>query len=295
MSATRLFRIINILLDKQIVSAPFLAEELEVSVRTIYRDIDKLTLAGIPVYTLQGKGGGISLLSNYILNKSLLTKEEQDLMITSLENMPIQMTQQDLLLKLKGLFQKQSQEWLSVDLSSWGYHPEEMRLFDSLKEAILSRRCIHFEYIYHQGKVNRVVKPIKLIFKSKNWYLQAFCTLRNDYRIFKLSRIKKLVVLDEIFQDEFTPPIMDLDTQQVFEECIIKVDKRMSFRVYEEFHEEMMEEHENYFIIKLNMPIDQWLFSYLLSFGSSCEVISPNYLKEEFMKVVKEMNNIYKP
>jgi predicted DNA-binding transcriptional regulator YafY len=123
MKLNRLFEIIYILLQKRSVSAKELSDHLGVSVRTIYRDIDVLSLAGIPVYTEQGKGGGISILPDFVLNKSLLSEQDQSEILTALQGLSnVKTAETDRVLeKLSAIFNKTAVHWLEVDFSDWSF------------------------------------------------------------------------------------------------------------------------------------------------------------------------------
>lgn len=296
MSTERLFKIINRLMDEKKVSAKDLAEDFEVSVRTIYRDIDALTLAGIPVYATQGKGGGISLMEGYVLNKTLLSSSEQDKILMALENIQVTSNQvDDLILKLKSLFQKGGKDWIQVDLGGWGMDKEETQKFDILREAILSKRYIKLNYYDAVSNLTeRIVKPARLVFKGKSWYLQAYCELKQDYRTFKLFRIQKAIMLDEQFEENLVPPEIESDTFCALKEITFKADKGQRIRIYEEFHRDDIVEHEEYMLVKTKLPVDQWLLGYILSFGGGIEVIEPKEVRD-FIKIeIEKLNNIYK-
>lgn len=192
MEQGRLFKIVYHLLDKGRATAPELAEKFEVSVRTIYRDLDAISAAGIPIYTVQGKGGGIFILPEFVLEKSLLTPQEKEQILMALQGLAAAEDSRtdELLTKLGGLFRVQGANWIEVDFSDWHKNTAGAELFDELKRAVFSCRRVSFLYFAGEGGGTvRTVEPVKLIFKSKDWYLYGFCLLRNDYRFFKLTRM----------------------------------------------------------------------------------------------------------
>lgn len=175
MQVNRLFEIIYILLDKKIITAGELAMHFGVSSRTIYRDIDTLSLAGIPIYTEKGKGGGISLLPDFVLNKSILSEQEQNEILSALHglsgvksggNNGTNETEQ-VLQKLSTIFNKTASNWLEVDFSGWSYMDGDV--FNECKNAIMGRRIVEFNYYNTYGEVTcRRIEPIQLWFKSKD-------------------------------------------------------------------------------------------------------------------------------
>jgi len=181
MQTGRLFEIIYLLLNKERVTARELAERFGVSTRTIYRDIDTISLAGIPVYTEKGKGGGISLLPDFVLSKSVFSEQEQNEILSMLHGLS-QLQSADsaqLLQKLSAIFNKTAANWLEVDFSDWNFEREDF--WSDLKTAILSRRIAEFDYYStYSEKTHRRVEPIQLWFKSKAWYLRAYDLTRKD-------------------------------------------------------------------------------------------------------------------
>ncbi|MEN6340109.1 MAG: YafY family protein, partial [Clostridiaceae bacterium] len=173
MKNDRLFQILYILLEKGTVTAPTLAKTLEVSVRTVYRDVEALSMAGVPVYASQGKGGGISLMPNYSFDKALLSDDEQNQILFAIQS--LQAADQPvaaLLKKLGGMFQKQNVSWIEADFSRWGMGRVDNEKFERLKTAILEKRVLDILYCSTSGDTsNRSVLPFKLIFKDKSWYL----------------------------------------------------------------------------------------------------------------------------
>ena len=142
MSVSRLFEIVYLLLEKKQITARALAERFEVSVRTIYRDVDALSAAGIPIYASQGRGGGISLTDRFVLDRAALSPEEQARVLTALKSLPGGDSPESraTLTKLSGLFGRREPDWLQVDLTPWGASGGGARRFDELKRAILERR-----------------------------------------------------------------------------------------------------------------------------------------------------------
>ena len=169
MSANRLFQILYLLLERGRMTAEDLAVRLEVSVRTIYRDIDTLSAAGIPVFTAQGKGGGVSLMDGYVLNRAAFTEEEQCQLLTALQSLPGQESGAALS-KLSALFRRSEDDWLQVNLSRWGATHWDNEKFDTLKQAIRTRHTILFTYASSRGDTRRrAALPARLVFKGQAW------------------------------------------------------------------------------------------------------------------------------
>ena len=298
MRESRLFRIVYYLLQNGKATAPELAQKFEVSIRTIYRDIDSISSAGIPIYATQGKGGGISILNDYTLDKSLFSEQEQEQMLTALQGMvaTTEENSNELLTKLSGLFQINSTNWIEVDFSDWAHRTPQQDTFNIIKEAIFQKRVISFCYFSGKGnKEKRNVRPIRLVFKSKSWYLYSFCLLRNDYRFFKLTRIKELEMLSETFTQDFTPTKTEKQIQVENTVAVkLKFDRQAAFRVYDEFTDSITEDSQGNLYVQIDLPDNEVLYSYVMSFSDSVEVIEPQSIREQMKKRLQKMQGKYR-
>ena len=292
MQINRLFEIVYLLLEKETATAKELAEHFEVSVRTIYRDIDILSTAGIPVYTNKGKGGGISLLDNFVLDKSILSEEEQNQIIFALQSLEKldKNSEKKALEKMSRLFHKQARNWIEIDFSNWD---NENKKFERIKQAILNRQVIEFTYFNSYGEERkRQVEPLQIWFKDKAWYIKAFCRVKQDYRIFKIARIREIKILDEIFERELPQEQERKPYDIKFISLKLEISKEKAYRVYDEFEKESITQKEDgNFIIHVNYPENDWVYEYILSFGEYIKVIAPEYakdiVKEKIQKMIK--------
>lgn len=298
MQEGRLFRIVYYLLDKGKSTAPELAEKFEVSIRTIYRDIDIISSAGIPIYAIQGKGGGITILDHFVLDKSLLTSQEKDHILMALQGIAAtdHSESEELLTKLGGLFQSKNTGWIEVDFSNWIKNNPRQDIFNSIKNAIFSRSVIAFYYFgSNRESTKRQVEPLRLVFKSKDWYLYAFCLLRNDFRFFKLTRIRNLEILPEHYSRELPPSFSAHQFTEI--ECTIpvtlKFDKKIAFRVYDEFADEVVEDELGNLYVKTNLPDTDALYSYLFSFADAVEIVEPDSIRETVKEKLAAMQQKY--
>lgn len=295
MSSGRLFEIVYLLLERRQMTAAELAGRFEVSVRTIYRDIDALSAAGVPVYTTQGKGGGVALMDHYILDRAAFTEEEQRQLLTALQSLPeaARAGADETLAKLSGLFRRRETDWLQVDLSRWGSVEADQRKFEALKTAILDRRAAAFTYVSSYGlTTDRRVLPARLVFKGQSWYLQAYCTEKEDYRTFKVSRILKLSVLDERFSRPLSPPPIE-NSGEPCPFCVtvrLRFTPAMAYRVYDEFDESCVtREPTGNLLVAVTLPDDNWLYGYLLSFGAMAEVLDPPAVRRRLAKMAADI------
>ena len=297
MSDSRLFKILYYLLKNGTTPVKELAEIFEVSTRTIHRDIDSLSSAGIPICTSRGRHGGVYIMNNFILDKSVFSAEEKDQILTAINDFSFILDEDtnDLLNKLSAIFNTNARNWIEVDLSNWRYNKPSQDIFNSIKFAILDKKIISFEYYSKGNSTYRKIEPIKLLFKSYNWYIYGFCLFRNDYRLFKLSRINHLEVLEDKFErcDETSSIIDNAFYNQNLVPVKLMFDKSISYRVFDEFDKSEIEIDDEYLIVNTNLPSNDYLFSYLLSFGSNVELLEPYDLREEFKKVIKEISRKY--
>lgn len=287
MKIDRLFEIVYILIDKKTVTAAELAQRFEVSVRTVYRYIDFLSQAGIPVYTQRGKNGGISILNNFVLDKSLISDTEQTEIMSALSAMSAlpNLEQTKLTDKLASMFSRTDDAWISVDFSDWNEGQKEN--FDMLREAVICKKVINISYINSRGEVSeRVIEPLMLCFKSRAWYLSAYCRSAGDYRFFRLSRIKSITISDEIFERK--KPDLDYGkSEAVCTEVTLRISPQMEYRVYDEFND-FERDDKGCFIVKTKVPANDWLLGYIMSFGEYAEVISPVGIRETVKEKIKK-------
>ena len=295
MKESRLFKIVYYLLGKGQATAPELAGKFEVSIRTIYRDIDALSGAGIPVYTEPGRNGGIYLMDNFVLDKTILSKEEKQEILTALQsiNFAQNINSSQTLQKLSAIFHLNSENWLEVDFSRWGNTGTDNKKFES---AVINQRYVKILYANSCGIINeRIIQPLKLSYKSKSWYLKAYCTKKQDYRIFKLARIIDFEVLADVFCKSKFPELNEA-SEQACNTVVLRFPEYMSYRVYDEFDKTVVTQKENgYLTVSAEMPENEWLIGYLLSFGTQVDIIEPAYLKEIVAEEAKKIYKKYKP
>jgi predicted DNA-binding transcriptional regulator YafY len=289
MQINRLFEMVYILLDKKTVTAKELSDHFRVSQRTIYRDIDILSTAGIPVCTNKGKGGGISLLDGFVLNKSMFSENEQFEILSSLQSLKAFNVQEvePVINKLAAVFGKSNTSWIDVDFSRWGSNSDEKERFNIFKTAILNKKIVSFDYYSYIGeKTKRSVEPLKLVFKGYDWYVYAFCRLKEDYRMFKINRIKNLILeessfirstAENIVNTVIDPKEIDVKTIKI----VIKVYPKMAYRVFDEFwHGSIKENNDGSVLVTVDLPDGDWIYGYILSFGDDAEVIEPQYIRD---------------
>lgn len=295
MQIQRLFAIVYLLIEQKSMTAKQLAAHFEVSTRTILRDIDVLCSAGIPLYATRGKGGGIHLMDGYVLNKVLFSKDEQTNILAALEQLSATAYPQTeaVLLKLKGVFVQQNADWIEVDYSGWGASAGDKDKFTIVSAAILHRQALRFAYSSTHGETaTRLVYPLKLCFKSMAWYVSAYCTLREDYRLFKLSRMNDVETTGEGFPDkEFTPPPTQYKPQSYTPVAVtLRFVPGMSHRVYDEFDRSAIEKlPDGTLLVRTTLYYDPWLINYLFSYGPALQVLEPPALRRQIAETAQKL------
>lgn len=298
MSESRLFNILYYLLDKGCATAPELARRFEVSVRTIYRDIDSLSRSGIPVYTETGRNGGIHLLGDFVLDKAILSQQEKQEILSSLQGLSTVSgeSKENTLEKLSALFHIHFVNWMEADFSRWGDKPADNDKFQTLKTAIIHNRYLKILYADTYGKTTeRIIRPLKLYYKSRDWYLKSYCQSKQDFRLFKINRILKWELMEQQFPPMTFPETAD-SPSDACHQIVLCFPAGAAYRVYDEFDlNQIQPQKDGSLLVLACMPLDDWLTGYLLSFGTQVEIIEPLSLKETIKEKIKEMYEKYKP
>jgi predicted DNA-binding transcriptional regulator YafY len=302
MKVNRLMEIIMILLNRGSITSKELAERFNVSQRTIYRDIDELSGAGIPVYMTKGKGGGISLLENYTLSKTILSDDEKNSIIFALKTLEVtkQLQVDNTLEKLRGVFgTTDSADWVEVDFTHWGSNKDTDTKFEEIKAAILKQKILEFKYVNSKNiRSNRTVKPYKIIFKGQEWYLLAFCCEKECARLFKITRMRNVKATNGGFERKKISKLFE-NTKNDYKPNVVKLQLRfnsnMLYRIVDYYSEDqILEESEGTYLVTTEFIYDEWVYSYILSYGDNIEVVEPEFIRVEVKQRIKNMLKTYK-
>jgi predicted DNA-binding transcriptional regulator YafY len=290
----RLFSIVHILLNKKRVTASALAKEFEVSTRTIYRDIETLSMSGIPIYTDKGNGGGISLLNNFVLDKSVISEEEKNSILLGLEVLKTaDYNEHDAALKnLKKMFSEKTDSFIEVDFAPFDNNSQKFE-FEQIKEALKKSQTLEMTYRNKTDEHSvRCVDPLKLIFKKKRWYLVAFCHSKKDYRTFRISRMEHIKIMDTNFDREkynVENLVLTSFESKNTENIILTLDKKALFRVEEELFSCETKVFANHIIVSFQTEIDEWMTNYIMSYADFLIDCSPAILKKRLKEKAKKI------
>ncbi len=309
MKIDRLVSILVVLLRRERVQAKELAEMFEVSVRTILRDVEAINLAGIPIVTYQGANGGIGIAEGYRLDKSVLSDDDMAAIIATLKGVSATMPDsryEVLMEKLKNPLSSAQLDRLDlktrqmiIDLSPWGGNESHKEKTVHLREAIDHHHEVEFVYLDAEGtRTRRSVEPYSLILKGQNWYLYAWCLLRQDFRLFKLSRMKELLITDKIYPvrelaDEQYPWEGEWQNNTGMLELDLVFEPEMANVVEECFGADMIKPGDGKIMVKICLPENNWTYGWLLSFGNTVEVINPTHIRKILADIAAEIYKKY--
>lgn len=308
MQIDQLFEFVYILIDKKRVTAKEMAERFGVSIRTIYRWLEALSLSGVPVYSMKGRGGGIAISESYALDKILLSEEERLAIVSSVKALeslsgnPASLVNANIKAaeKLSHLVQDDT-DWLEVDFAPWSPESSEVRnLFGILRDSILKKRQISFDYFTGDGRSEkRIVHPWKLVFRGQSWYLQGWCTSRKAERFFKLTRMRNLLMtakdanisINIAASQSARPPEYSAPLIQVKAKI---TQEKISYLMDSFICTEIKPQKNGYVNVTFTAPDTTWLCEILLSFGSQIKIHSPAKLKNKISETAKNISDLYK-
>lgn len=300
MKIDRLIGILSILLQHENATALSLAERFEVSRRTIGRDIEDLCKAGIPIVTRQGSGGGISIMEDYKVDRTVFTTREMQDILAGLRSLDsISGTNQYSLLMEKlsagGSDFMTGNQSVLIDLSSW-YKDSLSPKIETIRNAIDMGRELEFLYFSPKSEGKRRIEPYYLIFRWSSWYVWGWCVFRKDFRLFKLNRMTELQLTEECFEKREVP-LPNLESEKIFPGGIrVKAifEAECKWRLVEEFGLESFEEQEDgKLLFHADYTDKENLISWLLTFGDLAYLLEPEDIREEMKEIIGRMQKRY--
>ncbi len=296
MKIDRLIGILSILLQKDTATAGELARQFEVSGRTIRRDLEELSRAGIPIVTRQGVGGGVSIMEDYKVDRTVFTTGEmKDILagLRSLDSVNGTNRYGQLMEKLSAGssdFMTGDQSIL-IDLSSW-YNASLAPKIQMIREAIETKRELEFLYFAPKGESRRTIEPYYLLFRWSSWYVWGWCRARQDFRLFKLNRMEELRLLQGHFQKRFAPA-PDLRNERIFPGGIrvrVIFAPECKWRLVEEFGRDCyVEQADGRLLFQADYTDKEELLTWLLTFREKARLLEPKELREELRGILESM------
>lgn len=308
MKIDRLVSIIMILLDKERISAQALADMFEVSLRTIYRDIDAINMAGIPIRSTSGVGGGFEIMPQYKIDKKVFSTADLSTLLMGLSSLSGMIRGDELahaLAKVKSFVPVDSAKdvelkvnQIRIDLSPWRGNSNIQPYLEMIQAALQENKLLTFEYIAHHGnRTVRTVEPYQLVLKNSHWYLQGYCHQRNDFRLFRLSRMSKLHMEEEIFTPrDFQKPQLDFDDiwETMHTKIKIRIHKSVMDRVLDfSSYEDFSPDGEEHYIVDFPFLENEYHYDILLSFGNKCECLEPLHIRTEMKRRIHDIAVLY--
>lgn len=307
MQIDQLFEFVYILIDKKQVTAKEMAERFGVSTRTVYRWMEALSVSGVPVYSLKGRGGGIAISEKFSMDNTVLSEEERLAIVSSvkaLENLSgksgTSITPERKAADKLSRLVASDINWLEVDFAPWSPEGSEVRnLFSILRDSILKKRQISFDYFTGDGRSEkRIVHPWKLVFRGQAWYLLGWCTLRKSERFFKLTRMRNLVMtsknanvtrnqgIEESAQtSEYSAPLIQIKAKITKEKISYLMDSFIC--------SEIKPQKNGYVNVTFMAPDTPWLCEIFLSFGAQIKIVSPVKIKNTIAEMAEKITELY--
>lgn len=308
MKTDRLVSIIMMLLDKERIGAQELADRFEVSPRTIYRDIETINMAGIPVRSTPGVGGGFEIMQEYKVDKNVFSAADLSAILMGLSSLSGMVRGNELvnaLAKVKRFIPADRAKEIElkanqiyIDLSPWMGNRNIQPYLERVKRALQESRLLSFEYADRFGnKTVRTVEPYQIVLKGSHWYFQGYCRKREDFRLFRLSRISNLQMTRETFSPrDYQKPVLDFgDILKTMQTTIkLRVQKSAMDRLLDYCTcEQAVPDGEEHYIVNFPFIENEYYYDILISFGDRCECLEPQHVRAEMKRRIQNMAALY--
>ena len=308
MKVDRLVSMIMILLDKKRIGAQELADMFEVSPRTIYRDIDTINMSGIPVFSTSGVGGGFEIMQEYKIDRKVFSTADLSAILMGLSSLSSMIRGDDLvnaLAKVKSFIPADRAKDIElkanqvcIDLSPWMGNSNIQPYLEIIKTALQESRLLSFEYADRYGnKTARTAEPYQLVLKDSHWYLQGYCHMRNDFRLFKISRMSNMQIQEASFTPrDYQKPLLD------FADILAAMQKDIKIRIHKSVMDRVLDyctyEHfspdgDEHYIVHFPFIENEYYYNILFSFGDKCECVEPLHIRTEMKRRIQDIAKIY--
>ena len=308
MKVDRLVSIIMILLDKKRIGAQELADMFEVSLRTIYRDIDSINRAGIPVLSTPGVGGGFEIMQEYKIDKKVFSTADLSAILMGLSSLSSMIRGDELvnaLAKVKSFIPTERAKDITlkanqicIDMSPWMGNRNVQPYLNILRTALQESKLLSFSYADRYGNTTtRTAEPYQLVLKSSHWYWQGYCHTRNDFRLFKLARTANLKILEETFTPRENPkPQLDITdmVETLQTEIRIRIHRSVMDRVLEYCtYDHFSPDGEEHYLVSFPFIENDYYYNILFGFGNACECLGPLPIRTEIKRRIHAMATLY--
>ncbi|MCD8490826.1 MAG: YafY family transcriptional regulator [Geovibrio sp.] len=276
------------------MTAGELAERFGVSRRTIHRDMDILSSAGVPVFAEKGSGGGFSIMEEYTLSRAVFSQTERDGLLNALSALKAAQYPETerLIEKLGAVFrQTVTNDRIEIDFSPWGSAENKgKQRLEVIRNALRLRKVISFEYVNAEGgRSVREAEPDRLIFRDYTWYLYAFCRKRDEYRTFRISRMKDLIVSDETCPERSVMSAVQNNAEEPAVKIVLRFNEKILSRIWDFFDDSLISRTpDGDCLLETELPDSEWVYSFFLSLGSNAEVIEPPHIRKEVARRLRE-------
>ncbi|MCJ8312259.1 MAG: YafY family transcriptional regulator [Saccharospirillaceae bacterium] len=308
MKIDRLISIIMILLDKKRIGAQTLADMFEVSPRTIYRDIDTINIAGIPIRSTPGVDGGFEIMQQYKIDKKVFSSADLSAILMGLTSLSDMIGSDELvnaLAKVKSFIPTDKTKEIElkanqilIDLNPWMGNRHIQPYLEMIKTALRQSKLLSFDYADVYGnKSARTTEPYQLVLKNSHWYWQGYCHKRNDYRLFKLARTSNLQIIEQSFipRDYQKPQLEFNDILETLQNDIkLRIHKSVKQRVLDYCsYEQFSADGDDYYIVSFPFIENDYYYNILFSFGDKCECLEPLHIRKEMKRRIQNISALY--
>ena len=308
MKVDRLVSILLILLEKERIGAQELAALFEVSPRTIYRDIDAIGAAGVPVRSVPGVGGGFEILRQYKVDRKVFSADDLSAILTGLSGLSGMMRGNELvnaLAKIRSLIPADRAKdvelkanQLHIDVRPWMGDRNVQLCLETIRTALHESRLLSFGYADRYGiKTARTAEPYQLVLKDSHWYCLGYCLFRNDFRLFKLSRMANLQLREETFTPrDYPKPQLDFSAMSAAMQTQIKlrIHKSVMDRVLDYCADDRFTpDGGEHYLVDFPLIENEYHYDILLSFGDKCECLAPPHVRAEMKRRIRELAALY--
>lgn len=320
----RLHRLLGILMlldSRGVMKARDLAKILEASERTIYRDIDILCEAGIPILSISGPNGGFSFMEDYKINANVLESGDAvHLLLSSMgirpeENTAMAQQLKNAVIKLENSISKEHKEEIIkakerffFDSDPWWGKKIQYKNIDIIKESVLRMKKLKMSYKKYDGETSeRIIRPYGAVVKNSEWYVAAFCELKDEIRVFKCSRIENVEVLDESFNmaENFNLEEFWKNSKHQFVRNASLKTEQAAYAVKIKFYQEKKKILEGFDVHSSSHENDYWIYVLdMISFQTACnalfplsdriEILEPIELREHIIEKCYKILKMYK-